>query len=110
VIALALRAPLTPPRGCRERIEMDFDLAQHNVFAEGHFVWTDQFRRMQMTKNSAERQTNAIGAHPVSPENERQTAERRRFEDALEDDEVYEALMSLHAERQANKIDGAGDL
>lgn len=62
----------------------------------GSLVRIDQFRRMQMTKNSAERQPNAIGSHPVSPENERQTAERRRFEDALEDDEVYEALTSLH--------------
>ena len=58
-----------------------------------------------MTKNSAVRQPIAIGSHLVSPENEKQTAERRRFEDALEDDEVYEALMSLHAERQANKSD-----
>jgi hypothetical protein len=65
---------------------------------------------MQMIKNSAERQPNAIGSHPVSSEIERQTAERRRFEDALEDDELYEALMSLHAERQAKKNDGAGGL
>ncbi len=60
---------------------------------------------MQVTKNSAERQPNAIGSHPVSPENERQTAERRWFEDALEDDEVREALTSLHAERQTRKND-----
>jgi hypothetical protein len=56
-----------------------------------------------MTKNSAERQPYAIESHPVTPENERQAGERRRFEDALEDDEVYEALMSLHAEWQAKK-------
>ena len=54
-----------------------------------------------MTKESAERQPKAIGSHPASAENERQTAERRRFEDALEDDEVYEALAALHAETQA---------
>jgi len=39
---------------------MGFDLAQHNVFTEGHFVWTDEFRRMQMTKN-AERSWVASG-------------------------------------------------
>ncbi len=59
----------------------------------------------KMTKNSAARQANGSGAHPVSPENEMRAAERRRFEDALEDDEVYEALMSLHAEREAKEND-----
>ena len=60
-----------------------------------------------MTRNAAERQPNAIESHPVSPENERPAAERRRFEAALEDDEVYEALMSLHAETQPKRIVGA---
>ena len=55
-----------------------------------------------MIKNSAE-QPYAIESHPVTPENERQAAERRRFEVALEDDEVYEALMSLHADWLAKK-------
>ena len=52
-----------------------------------------------MTKGSVDRQPNAIGSHPVSPENEKQAAERRWLEDALEDDEVYEALASLRAAR-----------
>ena len=52
-----------------------------------------------MTKELAKRQPNAIGSHP--PENEKQAAERRRLKDALEDDEVYEALAALHAETQA---------
>ncbi len=59
-----------------------------------------------MTKNSAARQANGSGAHPVSPENEMRAAERRRFEDALEDDEVYEALMSLHAEETPKRTIG----
>jgi hypothetical protein len=54
-----------------------------------------------MTKGSEDRQPNAIGSHLVSPENEKQAAERRRLEDALEDDDVYEALVSLRAEKQA---------
>jgi hypothetical protein len=54
-----------------------------------------------MTKGSVDRQPNAIGSHPVSPENQKQAAERRWLEDALEDDEVYQALVSLHAEQQA---------
>jgi hypothetical protein len=53
-----------------------------------------------MTKDSAQSQPNAIGSHPAAPENEKQAADRRWLEDALEDDEVYEALMSLHAETQ----------
>ena len=56
-----------------------------------------------MTKDSAKRQPNAIGPHPVSPKNEKQAAERCRLEDALEDDEVHEALTSLRAERQPKK-------
>jgi hypothetical protein len=39
----------------------------------------------------------------VSPENEKQAAERCRLEDALVDDEVHEALTSLRAERQPKK-------
>jgi hypothetical protein len=58
-----------------------------------------------MTKESAKSQPNAIGSHPVSPENEKQAAERRRLEVLLEDDEVYEALMSLHAEMRAKNND-----
>jgi hypothetical protein len=53
-----------------------------------------------MTKGSVDRQPNAIGSHPVSPENEKHAAERRWLEDALEDDEVCEALVS-RAEKQA---------
>jgi hypothetical protein len=56
---------------------------------------------MQMTKGSVDRQPNANGSHPVSPENEKRAAGRRWLEDALEDDEVYEALVSLRAEKQA---------
>ena len=51
-----------------------------------------------MTKELAKR-PNTIGSHP--PENEKQAAERRRLKDALEDDEVYEALAALDAETQA---------
>ena len=56
-----------------------------------------------MTKEVAKRQPDAIGSHPVSPENGKQAAERRRLKDALEDDEVYEALAARHAETQAKK-------
>jgi hypothetical protein len=55
-----------------------------------------------MTKELGKRQP-TIGSLPVSPENEKQAAERRRLKDALEDDEVYEALAALHAETQAKK-------
>jgi isopentenyldiphosphate isomerase len=52
-----------------------------------------------MTKGSVDRQPNAIGSHPISPENENQAAERRWLEEGLEDDEVYEAMASLRAAR-----------
>jgi hypothetical protein len=54
----------------------------------------------EMTKELGKKQP-IIGSLPVSPENEKQAAERRRLKDALEDDEVYEALAALHAETQA---------
>jgi hypothetical protein len=58
-----------------------------------------------MTKESADREPNATDSHPVSRENEKQVAERdrRQLEDALEDDEVYEELMSLRVERRTKK-------
>jgi hypothetical protein len=80
---------------------MGFDFAQHHALLRVHPCCTDQFRRIQMTKGSVDSQPNAIGSHPVSPENEKQAAERRWLEDAWEDDEVYEALVSLRAEQQA---------
>jgi hypothetical protein len=48
----------------------------------------------KMIKNSADRPANAVD--PATPENKQQATERRRLQDALEDDEVYEALKSLH--------------
>ena len=40
---------------------------------------------------------------PATPQDEKQAAERRRLQDAREDDEVREALMSLHAEKEKTK-------
>jgi hypothetical protein len=58
-----------------------------------------------MSKNSADRQANAVDPHPVTPESEKQTAKRRRLQNALEDDDVYEALMSLHAQNETKSND-----
>lgn len=57
-----------------------------------------------MTKDTADRQANAIDPQPVTPESKKQAAERRR-QDALEDDEVYEALKSLRAQKQTKSSD-----
>jgi hypothetical protein len=57
-----------------------------------------------MSKDSANRQANAIDPQPVTPESKKQAAERRR-QDALEDDEVYEALRSLHAQKETRSGD-----
>ena len=61
----------------------------------------------EMCDNSVSKQANGAESHPVTPKNEKQVAERRRrwMEDALEDDEVYEALALLHAQKNAKKDD-----
>jgi hypothetical protein len=53
-----------------------------------------------MTKDPAGEQQKVRSA---TPEDEKQAAERRRLQDAREDDEVREALMSLHAEKEKTK-------
>lgn len=50
-----------------------------------------------MLKKTAERQPNAGEGPPAKHEDATQAVERRRVLDALEDDEVYEALMALHS-------------
>lgn len=46
-----------------------------------------------MTKDSAEKQQNTVGRHPITQADGKKRAEQRRIEDALEDDEVREALV-----------------
>lgn len=61
-----------------------------------------------MPDNSARKQANGTDSHPVAPQNEKQASERRRrrrIEDTLEDDEVYEALSLLHAQKKAKSDD-----
>ena len=61
-----------------------------------------------MTKNSADRLANAVDPRPATPESKQQATERRRLQDALEDDEVYEALKSLHkGSRSDNELSRA---
>ena len=50
-----------------------------------------------MTKDPACKQQKV---RPVTPEDEKKAAERSRLQDAWEDDEVREALMSLHAQKE----------
>ncbi len=60
-----------------------------------------------MPDNSARKQAKGAESHPVTPKNERQAPERRRrwIENALEDDEVYEALSLRHAQEKAKGDD-----
>jgi len=52
-----------------------------------------------------DKQQNAVAVQPMTPRTKRnQTAEERRVQDALEDDEVQEALKLLHA-RGKNRRD-----
>jgi len=54
-----------------------------------------------MTKGSAGQQ-GFVHARPAAPADNKQAAqERHRLQDKLEDDEVFEALKVLHAEREA---------
>ena len=60
-----------------------------------------------MPDNSVCKQAKGADPHPVTPKSERQAPERRRrwIENALEDDEVYEALSSRHAQKKAKSDD-----
>jgi hypothetical protein len=61
-----------------------------------------------MSKDVTDKQQNAVGLQPKTNDiprtNRNQTAEERRFQDVLEDDEVREALKLLHA-RGKNRRD-----
>jgi hypothetical protein len=53
-----------------------------------------------MSKVPAIEEPNPVPAQPVNQDGRQQAAERRRFEDGLEDDEVREALAALHTDKQ----------
>jgi hypothetical protein len=53
-----------------------------------------------MVTNSADKRAKMVDPPPVTPVNQKQAAERHRLQDALEDDEVYESLMSVRAPRK----------
>jgi hypothetical protein len=52
---------------------------------------------------SKDKQTNEAKPRPLTPKNEKETAERRWIQDALEDDEVNESLASLRAKTQKQR-------
>jgi hypothetical protein len=60
------------------------------------------------SKDVTDKQQNAVALQPTTNDiprtNRKQTAEGRRFQDVLEDDEVREALKLLHA-RGKNRRD-----
>jgi hypothetical protein len=62
----------------------------------------------EMSKDMTDKQQNAVAVQPMTKNipwaNSNQTAEVRRVQDALEDDEVREALTLLHA-RGKNRRD-----
>jgi hypothetical protein len=53
-----------------------------------------------MSKAPAGRERNEGSARTAPQDDKTQAAERRRFEDELEDDEVSEALAALHTQKQ----------
>jgi len=55
--------------------------------------------RMQMPKKPSDKQANVVD-RPVTLETQKQAIQRRAFQDTLEDDEAFEALMSLRPKKQ----------
>ena len=54
-----------------------------------------------MFDDSPGKQATAVRQKELAPKEQEQAAERRWLQDALEDDEVYEALKSLRAREKA---------
>ena len=58
-----------------------------------------------MSDNSPGKQANAVRQDPLKPKEQEKAAERRSFQDALEDDDVHEALASLRAQDKAKSTE-----
>jgi hypothetical protein len=56
-----------------------------------------------MFDNSPDKQANAVRQNALAPKEQEQAADRRWLQDALEDDEVREALKSLRAREKAKR-------
>jgi hypothetical protein len=52
-----------------------------------------------MCDNSRGKQTTPVCQDALAPKEQEQAAERRRFQDALEDDDVHEALTLLREDK-----------
>lgn len=52
-----------------------------------------------MSDNSRSKQATAVCQDALAPKEQEQAAERRRFQDALEDDDVHEALTLLREDK-----------
>lgn len=52
-----------------------------------------------MSDNSRSKQTNTVCQDALAPKQQERAAERRRFQDALEDDDVHEALTLLREDK-----------
>jgi len=53
-----------------------------------------------MSDDRSDGAAKAVGRQAVPRDDEKQAAERRWLQDALEDDEVYEALTALRAKKE----------
>jgi len=86
-------------RTSRGKTSKRIDLAQHERAAAEHLRWCEKVARM--SKDMTDKQQNAVALQPMTNSTLRtkrnQTAEERQVQDALEDDEVQEALKRLHA-------------
>ena len=63
-----------------------------------------------MFDNSRSKQTNAVCQEALAPKEQEQAAERRWFQDALEDDDVNEALASLRAQDKTKSTENQDSL
>jgi hypothetical protein len=63
-----------------------------------------------MFDNSRGKQTNVVRQDALAPKEQEQAAERRWFQDALEDDDVNEALASLRAQDKTKSTENQDSL
>jgi hypothetical protein len=88
------------PCGGFQQIEIGIDVAQRQARPYAPVCISDHSRGCNMSKAPANQEHEAVPAQTAPQDGNKQAAEQRRYEDVLEDDEVFEALKSLHASKQ----------
>lgn len=84
-----------------ERIRIKMELISLNTAPDKRtIVAPTDFGECKMSKSPADKKATVIDPQVAARERQKQATEQRAFQDALEDDEVYECLQSLRAKEQ----------